>query len=31
MLGRSYLAAIMPFHRLIVRHLLEQARFGQVS
>ena len=29
--GRAYLATIMPFHRLIVRHLLEHARFGQVS
>jgi hypothetical protein len=28
LLGRSYLAAIMPFHRLIVRHLLEHARFN---
>lgn len=27
LLGRSYLATIMPFHRLIVRHLLEHARF----
>ena len=27
-LGRAYLATIMPFHRLIVRHLLEQARFN---
>ncbi|MDB5766643.1 MAG: hypothetical protein JWQ61_1457 [Collimonas fungivorans] len=31
LLGRTYLATIMPFHRLIVRHLLENARFGQVS
>ncbi|HWW99429.1 DUF2867 domain-containing protein [Collimonas sp.] len=29
LLGRSYLATIMPFHRLIVRHLLEHARFRQ--
>jgi len=28
-LGRAYLATIMPFHRLIVRHLLEHARFSQ--
>ncbi|PFH11687.1 uncharacterized protein DUF2867 [Collimonas sp. PA-H2] len=27
LLGRSYLATIKPFHRLIVRHLLEHARF----
>ncbi|WP_211473294.1 DUF2867 domain-containing protein [Collimonas humicola] len=27
--GRAYLATIMPFHRLIVRHLLEHARFRQ--
>jgi len=31
LLGRSYLATIMPFHRLIVRHLLEHARFRQQS
>lgn len=29
--GRAYLATIMPFHRLIVRHLLEHARFQQHS
>ena len=29
LLGRTYLATIMPFHRLIVRHLLEHARFQQ--
>ncbi|MEO6920746.1 MAG: DUF2867 domain-containing protein [Collimonas sp.] len=29
LLGRVYLAAVMPFHRVIVRHLLEHARFNQ--
>jgi hypothetical protein len=29
--GRTYLAAIMPFHRIIVRHLLEHARFDRVA
>ncbi|SDY11420.1 Protein of unknown function [Collimonas sp. OK242] len=28
LLGRVYLAAVMPFHRAIVRHLLENASFG---
>lgn len=27
LLGRVYLAAVMPFHRIIVRHLLENAKF----
>ncbi|WP_211462752.1 DUF2867 domain-containing protein [Collimonas silvisoli] len=31
LLGRTYLATIMPFHRIIVRHLLEHARFGQAA
>lgn len=31
LLGRTYLATIMPFHRLIVRHLLENASFGQAA
>lgn len=26
-LGRSYLAVILPFHRLIARHMLSRARF----
>lgn len=29
LLGRAYLAAVMPFHRVIVRNLLENASFGQ--
>lgn len=29
LLGRTYLTTIMPFHRVIVRHLLEHARFNQ--
>jgi cysteine synthase len=29
--GRTYLAAIMPFHRIIVRHLLEHARFDRAA
>ncbi len=31
LLGRAYLTTIMPFHRMIVRHLLENARFGQAA
>lgn len=27
-LGRVYLAVILPFHRLIARHMLSRARFG---
>jgi len=29
LLGRTYLATIMPFHRVITRHLLEHAKFDQ--
>jgi Protein of unknown function (DUF2867) len=29
LLGRTYLTMVMPFHRVIVRHLLERARFRQ--
>jgi len=31
LLGRTYLATIMPFHRLITRHLLEHAKFDQAG
>ncbi|GAC1326090.1 MAG: DUF2867 domain-containing protein [Collimonas sp.] len=31
LLGRVYLATIMPFHRMITRHLLEHASFGQAA
>ncbi|HWW04261.1 DUF2867 domain-containing protein [Collimonas sp.] len=31
LLGRTYLTAIMPFHRIIARHLLENASFGRAA
>ncbi|SFB05596.1 Protein of unknown function [Collimonas sp. OK607] len=31
LLGRVYLAVIMPFHRVITRHLLENANFGRAA
>ncbi|AMP09414.1 hypothetical protein CAter282_1631 [Collimonas arenae] len=30
-LGRTYLATILPFHRIIVRHLLERASFERLA